>query len=526
MTVELLEALAADFLEDKHLVRLHLIVQYGSLDHRSINIRSSDLYRSVVSHEEDLLELHISTLGIGKPLHKDFVASLNLELLACNVYDCVHLKLHFKSFDRKRLPSRQLLSGLTAIIIYRTANLLIFLLQTNFYKFAETILLMNEPFVYHKPVTGADYTGRSAETRGLSNMLASGENIVIYEPPKSGKHSLIGQALFLLSSSGTGYGTAWVCLPGIRHSRDFASAFGSAVINSCCSSASECDEAVRLLLDGTRLVFDPAQYSGRLTASVSPAWDLDDEDFKTLFRLPYRLAEMKGRRVVVILDEFHCMSQLDDAERLIRLMESVLKTEKESGQSMASYVFCGSRINAMHEIFGVRKRFFRLVERVRLSEVQESDIVAHVNKGFNASGKVMDRTLVMGACRLFRNNLYYINQLCAICDSLTRGYVVENTMHDALERMLAIYGPRYASVMEDLTTFQMSLLKAVLEGHSKFTGADVIEDYSLNSSANVKRLKDALCKKEVISFDENGTPYVIDPLFEYWAREHFFKLNG
>lgn len=384
---------------------------------------------------------------------------------------------------------------------------------------------MNEPFVYHKPVTGTEYIGRASETRGLSNMLSSGENVVIYEPPRTGKHSLVSQALYL-NSSGSSFGTARVDLLGIRHSRDFASAFGSAVINSCCSSAAECEEAVRLLLGGTRLVFDPAQYSSRLAASVSPAWDLDEEDFKALFRLPYRLAEMKDRRVIVILDEFQCMAQLDDAELPIRLMEAVLKAERESGPGKASYVFCGSRINAMHEIFGVRKRFFHLVERVRLTAVQESDIVAHVNKGFNASGKVMDRTLIMGACRLFRNNLYYINQLCAICDSLTRGYVVEATVHDALERMLAIYWTRYSSVMQDLTTFQLSLLKAVLEGHSKFTGADVIEDYSLNSSANVKRLKDALCKKEVISFDENGNPYVIDPLFEYWAREHFFKLNG
>ena len=90
MSVELLEALAADLLEDDHLVSLDFVVEDGGLDHGTLNIGSAHLHSRVVRDEEDLLELHISTLGIGEPLHKDFVASLNFKLLACNVYDCVH----------------------------------------------------------------------------------------------------------------------------------------------------------------------------------------------------------------------------------------------------------------------------------------------------------------------------------------------------------------------------------------------------------------------------------------------------
>ena len=94
MDIELLEALAADLLEYKHLVGLCIVIENGSLDNGSLYIRSSDLHGLSVSDEEHLVELYISTLGIGEPLHKDFVASLNFKLLACNVYDCVHLKTY------------------------------------------------------------------------------------------------------------------------------------------------------------------------------------------------------------------------------------------------------------------------------------------------------------------------------------------------------------------------------------------------------------------------------------------------
>ena len=71
----------------------------------------------------------------------------------------------------------------------------------------------------------------------------------------------------------------------------------------------------------------------------------------------------------------------------------------------------------------------------------------------------------------------------------------------------------------------MSLLKAVVDGYTKFSTAEVVSKYGLNSSANVKRVKDALVKKEVLCFDENEQPEILDPLFEYWVRKYYFEKN-
>ncbi len=95
MTIELLEALAADLLENKNLVCLCLIIEYGSLYNCTVNIRSTDLDFLAVCDKKYFAELYVSTLGIGEPLHKDFVASLYFKLLACNFYDCVHQTIIF-----------------------------------------------------------------------------------------------------------------------------------------------------------------------------------------------------------------------------------------------------------------------------------------------------------------------------------------------------------------------------------------------------------------------------------------------
>ena len=68
-------------------------------------------------------------------------------------------------------------------------------------------------------------------------------------------------------------------------------------------------------------------------------------------------------------------------------------------------------------------------------------------------------------------------------------------------------------------------LKAILCGRTKFTSTEVIEEFGLSSSANVRRLKDALAKKEIVDFENQAAPRVIDPLFEYWVRTRYFGMK-
>ena len=131
----------------------------------------------------------------------------------------------------------------------------------------------------------------------------------------------------------------------------------------------------------------------------------------------------------------------------------------------------------------------------------------------------------MGVCRLFEGQVWYINHFISICDSLSKGYIMEPVLLDSLSMLLSIHEPRFKATMYDLTGYQVSMLRAIVDGHTKFSTSEVIERYGLNSSANVRRLKDALCKKEIITFDDKDEPHLLDPLFEYWVKKHYFNIN-
>jgi hypothetical protein len=240
-----------------------------------------------------------------------------------------------------------------------------------------------------------------------------------------------------------------------------------------------------------------------------------------MFRLPARIARERGVPYYVILEEFQMLMMDKGYEDILKVMEAVL-TERDN---MVSFIFAGSQVNAMKYIFAERKFFYRMVEYLPLQPVENRDIMEHVVRGFlYGSGKSFDRDLAMGACELFKCNLWYMNHLAAICDALSKGFVTETMMTDALNSMIAVHEPRFISIINDLTDHQLSLLTAVLDGVVKFSASDVIEKYGLNSSANVRRVKDALKKKEVLTFNDKDEPVILDPLFEYWVSKIFFEI--
>jgi KaiC/GvpD/RAD55 family RecA-like ATPase len=384
---------------------------------------------------------------------------------------------------------------------------------------------MDTPFIYNGYVTDKNFIGRATERKILANLIKAGEHVSIYEPPKTGKMSLLMQVFSDLKNERTQFVVAMVDVLNVRTLEDFLMKFGTAVIKLSASTPDDYASIVETYLDGTHFVFDRVQFinTGQI---LSLNWKPDENDIAELMMLPQKLALAKGIRYVVVLNEFQNLMNADEYETVFKIMETQMKERDRKAPYQAVFVMMGGMVNAMKLIFDEKRYFYRQVNRVVLSNVDTKEIIEYVVKGFlSGMGKSFDRNLAMGACELFKSNLWYINHLAAICDALSKGFVTETMMTDALESMISVHQIRFMSIVNDLTDHQLSLLRAVLDGVVKFSASDVIEKYHLNSSANVRRVKDALKKKEVITFNEKDEPLVIDPLFEYWLRRTYFEIS-
>ena len=381
---------------------------------------------------------------------------------------------------------------------------------------------MDSPFIYDKYVSGKNFIGRKNECAILQNLLTQHENVVISSPPKTGKMSLIQQTLFNMRVSGKGFRVGQFSVLNVRSFGAFITRFGSTVIRMNASTPSEYSAYAGKYLANTHLVFDQDRFSDS-DEVLSLNWDPDENDLLDVLRMPYRIASEKNEPMILIIDECQNIMMIDEGDEILNCMEEVIKEMRTSLKAPFSYIMCGSMINAMKEIFYGGRHLYRCVEHFSLQDVDEKDIVEHLVKGFLASGKVIDRDLLLGACRLFRNNLWYMNHFVSICDSKSKGYIMEPILMEALDCILAIHEPRFRSIMNSLTTHQVNLLAAIIDGCPRLSSSEVVRKYSLNSSANVKRVKDALMKKEIVTFDRNDVPTIIDPLFEYWVKKYFYE---
>lgn len=382
---------------------------------------------------------------------------------------------------------------------------------------------MDSPFLYNRYVTGQHFISRKEDCTILGNLLSQGENVAIWETRGTGKRSLIQQTLTKIRIEGTRFITADLSALDIRSAEVFVKRMGSTLVRTVASTPDEYAAVVARYLGGTHFVFDRKAFSDH-DAILSLNWEMDEQDMLAVLRLPYLLAEERPERMFLIVEEFQSLDLAEDGEKLFAALSQVMDEMRAAGRRNFSWIFTGSRVNAMADIFQHRRYFTRRVTRVHLSPVDEKNIVEHIIKGFLSSGKVIDRDLVAGACRLFKCNLFYINHFTSICDSLSKGYIMEPVLLEALQSVVAVHSGRFVAMMSDLTTFQVNLLHAVIDGYTKFSTAEVIRKYGLNSSANVRRLKDALMKKEILTFEgQDERPVLLDPLFEYWLRNTYFK---
>ena len=381
---------------------------------------------------------------------------------------------------------------------------------------------MDTPFVYDNYVTGRNFVGRKMECTILSNLLEAGEHVTLYEPPKSGKMSVVQQTLFNMRAAGRQFSVAWVNLFNVRTVYDFLKRFGTAVIKPVYSTPAEYSQVVSRHLEGTHFLFDPARFASH-EEIVCLNWEPDENDVEQMLRLPFRIAEERGVPCYVGIEEFQNLTWAADFdyETVFHIMERIFAEKNRS----ASYILTGSQVNAMKNIFAERKFFYRQVEHLPLQVVDDKDIIEHIIRGFRTSGKVIERDLVIGACKLFRSNMWYLNHFVSICDSMSRGYLNEGILMEALKTIISVNEPRFLAIVNDLTDHQLSLMRAIIDGVVKFSASEVIDRYRLNSSANVRRVKDALRKKEVITFNDKDEPVILDPLFEYWITKYFFEIQ-
>ena len=225
-------------------------------------------------------------------------------------------------------------------------------------------------------------------------------------------------------------------------------------------------------------------------------------------------------RTIVYIRNFQNILRFADWDRHVSALGREMQRE-----DAPVLIITGSGVNAMEYIFQERKSLYRQYERVRLSPIDEKSVTEHIIKTFLRVGRVVDQRQAEYIYSIADGHPWYIWQIANSCFNLTKGYLSNSLLEEAVESLLYTHSVRFQSIVDSLSHYQLHFLRAVFDGISQASSAEVVSRYGLNSSANVHRIKEAMMRKEVIVIKDQDTPELIDPIFRLWLERYYFKTE-
>lgn len=352
--------------------------------------------------------------------------------------------------------------------------------------------MLTLPFSYEKIAAGASVLGREAELAFMADQLEKGSHsLVLYGGPRSGKETLVTEALERWKKRNKSLIICRIDLFNIRTFEDFVDLWRERM-RSCSQEMNR----------HTLLPLDIA---------------IEDIPVEKLFDLPGTIAGEAAAPVVIWFKEFQNLLSVEGESFKLERLDKAWSRPRG-----VRYIFTGSCINAMKSIFEERKCFYGISRPLEVLPLDRRTVCENIRQTFLAFGRVIEMEEALAIHEISGGNMWYVKQLCSFCYAMPAGYINRKIVNQARDTLLSLHVPRFKAVLFDLTVNQVNLLHAIVDGVRKVTSSEAMERYRLNSSAGVTRAKEALMKKEVITFDADENARIIDPLFEYWLRNYYF----
>ena len=376
----------------------------------------------------------------------------------------------------------------------------------------------NAPFIFGVRVEGDTFTDRREETERLKANFTYGINTILISPRRMGKTSLVDKVCSLVESDDIRI--AHIDAFGCRSEIDFINAFATAVVRATSGKWEEWIENAKVFL--SRFVPKISFGQDPLTDfSLSLEYNASNNTTEEVLRLPETIAEAKGCKIVVCIDEFQQIGDFPDSLSFQKKLRGVWQLQKN-----VSYCLYGSKRHMMEQMFQNQSYpFYRFGDMFYLGKISESDWIEYICERFRVTGKQISEELAKEICTVTDRYSSYVQQLAWLVWLKTQNETMEQDLQYAIDRLLDACEPLFIQQTEDLSAYQMNFLHAIADGvHTGFTQSAVLNNYRLGTAANISRLKKALIEKDLILVDKPKHLDISDPILTMWLRRRVWRV--
>ncbi len=379
---------------------------------------------------------------------------------------------------------------------------------------------MQNPFVYGEVVPASAFVDRDQELARLTGDLLAGQKIFLISPRRYGKSSLVQQALRAAARRGA------LAVDVTVSSYSSYVAFLEGYARALLVADARPDRVRAWVMDllGALRPELRVEPGARLSISFPAARTKADVArlAEGVFALPAHIAEMRGRRLAVALDEFQAINAFDQGGHEV---EHALRAAVQH-QRQVGYVFSGSEPTLMERMLSRSRPFYKAGPVMRLDRIPADQFAGYVEARFKKTAIAPEPGLGSAIVDLAGNLPYDVQRLAhEMWDDVRAGRGRRaglDELHTTLRRLLNENQPLFEAVWQRLTVPQRGALRAaVLEDGRELLGADARARHRLGGASTVQAALAALVRDDILA--REGSRYVVvDSLLREWVARRTF----
>ena len=372
------------------------------------------------------------------------------------------------------------------------------------------------PFIFGRMAEFENFTNRHHERKQLEQNFQALINTMIISPRRWGKSSLVKRVSNDVMTKHKRLKVCHIDLYNVRSEAEFYAQLATMVIKS---TSSRWEEWLKLSREFLSHLRPQISFSGDMHEDISfdVEWDKVKQSPDEIIDLAEKIAVAKDIKIVVCIDEFQSIGDFKDSLAFQRKLRSHWQKHQH-----VCYCLYGSKRHMLLDIFtNASMPFYRFGDIILLDKISNEQWGKFICERFLTTGKTISMKQACYLANMVDNHSYYVQQLAQqvwlrtakVCD-----FEIIDTAMENVKNQLSLL---FINMVDTLTARQLSFLKAVLDGVTKYSSMDILKEYSLGTSANVKRIKDALQEKEIIDISGNNIQ-ILDPLFKYWLVHDYY----
>ncbi len=371
------------------------------------------------------------------------------------------------------------------------------------------------PFQFGTLATDENFIDRVEDRALLKQLLSSHINVMLISPRRWGKSSLVKKAMDELVAEDGNTKVCHIDAFSIGSEAEFYRTFASQVIACTSTKVERWIEDAKKFLTG---VIPQVVINDQITDFM--AFDLkfmpQERDKMAILQLPEKLAQEKGIRIVVCIDEFQQLANLAEYKDMEGKMRSAWQQ-----QQLTSYCLYGSKRNMMLNIFNnSNSPFYRFGQVVFMQKIAKEHWVPFILRSFEKTGKSISPELAGRICDTVACHSWYMQQLCYFIWSFTTSEVTEEVFALGLKQVININTPMFQNDTENLSSTQIEMLKAIADGKQHFSSQAIRQIYSLGNPNTIVKNKKTLQNKDIIEKQKEEFAFV-DPIYLLWFKREY-----